>query len=256
MKKHFAILGHPVAHSLSPKFHREIFKKLGLKNYKYEFCDTPPEQVESVIKDMRNGKWQGFSVTIPHKEAVMKYLDEISPIAKKVGAVNTIIRREDGTLFGDNTDYGGVEKALEEGGTFPPAPFLGRKGGRNALVLGTGGTSKAVIAVLKDWGMRVTIASRTKKSGAKMYDELDPSGDYQLIVNTTPVGMSPNVDKSPLEDHKWFTPDRIFMDVIYTPKMTKFLRLAKKAGAKIVTGDRMFYFQALEQSTLFTSSFS
>ncbi len=252
----FAILGHPVAHSLSPKFHNDVFKKMGLKDHHYDFYDCPSEHLSEAMDKIRAREYQGYSVTIPHKEAVMKYLDDISPLAKKIGAVNTIIRREDGTLFGDNTDYVGVEKALEEGETFPPTPFLGRKGERNALVLGTGGAAKAVVAVLKDREMKVTIASRTKKASVKTYHELDPSDNYQLIVNTTPVGMSPDVDSSPLTESEWFRKDRIYMDVISTPKMTKFLKLAKKAGAKIITGDRMFYFQALEQSRLFTQFFS
>lgn len=258
----FAILGHPVSHSLSPKFHNAIFRKKKLSDHVYECCDVSPKKLARVLDEMREGKWQGFSVTIPYKEAVIPFLDKLSPLARKVGAVNTIIRRKDGTLFGDNTDYIGFKRCLEKARVFsiPTEPLtegrveesLGMKKDA-ALVLGTGGASKAVIAVLKDLSWQVTVGSRSKKRNVKTYDELSPDDHYRLIVNTTPVGMSPDIDKSPLTDLRWFKKNRIFMDVIYAPKMTKFLKLAKKTGAKIITGDRMFYFQAMAQSKLFLS---
>lgn len=255
----FAILGHPVSHSLSPKFHNAIFRKKKLHDHIYEYCDTPRKKLSRVLGEMREGKWRGFSVTIPYKEAVIPYLDKLSPLARKVGAVNTIIRQKDGTLFGDNTDYIGFKKCLEDAHVFSissdsPTRHKGSLGmkKKNALVLGTGGASKAAIAVLKDMGWKVTVASRTKKRGVKMYVELKPDDEFRLVVNTTPVGMSPDVDRSPLNNPKWFKKDRIFMDVIYAPKMTKFLKLAKRSGAKIITGDRMFYWQAMEQSKMFT----
>lgn len=267
----FAILGHPVAHSLSPKFYNAEFKKRGLKNYVYAFYDCPPEKLSEAMDKIRCGEYQGYSVTIPHKEAVMPYLNELSPIAKRVGAVNTIIRREDGTLFGDNTDYVGFREALLESNVKCQRSKVNCQWSivPHALVLGTGGAAKAVIAVLLDQGWKVTVGTRGKKKEykdpkdpkdskdgkmqvtLKTYEELDPHDNYQLIVNTTPVGMSPDVDKSPLDDPRWFRSDRIYADVIYTPKMTKFLKLAKKAGAKIITGDRMFYFQAMAQVELF-----
>lgn len=238
MIKRFAILGHPVAHSLSPEFHNRAFRRAGMKEHRYDFYDCPPENLSKAIDKIRAGEYQGYSVTIPHKESVMKFLDACSETAKQVGAVNTVIRRSDGTLFGDNTDVMGVEESFHEAGIGTIT---------TALVLGSGGASKAVVYALRQLGARVEIASRKENS----YELLNPDGDYQLIVNATPVGMSPDVDSSPLMDLRWFRSERIYMDCIYSPKMTKFLQLAKKAGAKIITGDRMFYFQALAQSKLF-----
>jgi len=250
MKK-FAILGHPVAHSLSPKLHNAVFDALGLNDYHYEALDVLPEQLAGILEQMRVGDYQGFSVTIPYKQTIIPLLDELSETAKKVGAVNTVVRREDGTLFGDNTDYAGFKKALEEA-FYPLAPLEGGNDFLTVLVLGSGGAAQAVIAVLKDLGFQVTVASRNLRAGMKRYSELNPEDDYSLIVNTTPVGMSPKVDESPLTDSRWFRKDRTFVDVIYTPKMTKFLQMAKDVGAKIISGDRMFLWQALEQSKLFT----
>ena len=271
--KIFAVLGHPVSHSFSPTLHNAVFHELGLEDRTYEFCDTPPERLEEVLEELRKGKYSGFSVTIPYKQTVMKYLEEISERAKKVGSVNTILSREDGTLFGDNTDYVGFAKSLEEG-LVGSVGFVRSVGEKNALVLGSGGVAQAVIEVLQDHGYKVTVASRRKAKDdgnveglrdvdsrivVKGYDELDPNGDYQMIVNTTPVGMGEtnNVKRKMkneelvLEEDEWYRADRVYVDVVYTPKVTPFLKRAQKAGAKIVTGDRMFLWQAVEQAKYF-----
>lgn len=284
MKK-YAILGHPVSHSLSPKIHNAVFKELALEDREYVFCDTPPEQLAQIIQDMREGKWEGFSVTIPHKQTVMPLLDELTDRAQKVGAVNTVLRtvvqnRERGEevrLVGDNTDYVGFEKSLEEAGVvggdansvsiggqnFTPQHVDNVVTIKNTLVLGYGGAAQAIIAVLLDHGFQVTVASRTPSredaihhvsTNVVSYNELSPSDPWSLIVNTTPVGMHPKEGKCILTDPNWFTADRIYVDIIYTPKMTEFLRRAKKAGGTIVSGDRMFLWQAFEQAMHFTGS--
>jgi shikimate dehydrogenase len=268
--KIYAILGHPVYHSLSPKLHNAVFHEMGLEDRKYEFCDVPPEKLEDVLEELRKGKYSGFSVTIPYKQTVMKYLEEVSERAKRLGAVNTILSREDGTLFGDNTDYFGFAKSLEEAGVLNSKVQIPKP---NALVLGSGGVAQAVIAVLHDHGYQVTVASRKGREVSKDrndrkeidelkdvherflvkgYDELDPNGDYQMIVNTTPVGMYPRNDETPLKEDDWYKKDRVYVDVIYNPKKTLFLNKAEHAGAKVVTGDRMFLWQAVEQAKIFT----
>jgi len=283
--KVFAILGHPVAHSLSPKLHNAVFHDLGLEDRTYGFCDIPPERLELVLEELRKGKFSGFSVTIPYKQEVMKYLEEISERAKKIGAVNTILSREDGTLFGDNTDYAGFAKSLEEAGVIRPfikddfEPWRVEGGNAlkevkrtTALILGHGGVAQSVIEVLHDNGYKVTVATRRARKDrkdlhdrkdieklkdvdsrilVKGYDELDPEGDYQMIVNTTPIGMHPHEDETPLQDEHWYKQDRVYMDVIYNPKKTLFLKKAEQAGAKTVTGDRMFLWQAVEQAKYF-----
>ena len=303
MKK-FAILGHPVAHSLSPKLHNAVFQALGLKDYHYGALDVLPEQLPEVLQKMRAGEYQGFSVTIPHKQAVMEYCDELSERARRVGAVNTLIKGckgckgfkgfkgckgcERNLIVGDNTDYVGFEKSLIEAGVIQKSAGVGfaasigkrkptnvtsnetgnRYEQRNrktskALVLGSGGASKAVVAVLKDLGFKVVVASRNPKDTSTVsYAQLDPEDDYGMIVNCTPVGMTenpksqnPNSTKNEniiLKDEKWYRADRVYVDVVYTPRITPFLKKAQGAGAKIVTGDRMFLWQAVEQSSLFT----
>lgn len=288
--KIFAILGHPVSHSLSPKLHNAVFHEMGLEDRKYEFLDVTPEKLEDALEELRKGKYSGFSVTIPYKQEVMKYLEEVSDVARKVGAVNTILSQEDGTLWGDNTDYVGFAKSLEEAGIVYSR--LSMDNGKavdhrpsTALVLGSGGAAQAVIEVLHDRGYNVTVATRGKIGGKlsmindqlsnggnidllkdverriilKNYDELDPNEDYQLIVNTTPVGMeeTKNVKRKTknegliLIEDDWYNPGRIYVDVIYMPKITPFLRRAQKVDAKIVTGDRMFLWQAVEQAKYF-----
>ncbi|MDF2379121.1 MAG: shikimate dehydrogenase [Candidatus Gracilibacteria bacterium] len=265
--KTYAILGYPVSHSFSPKLHNTVFKELQLTDREYVYCDTAPKDLQKRIHEMRKGAWDGFSVTIPHKKTVIPFLDELTERAQKVGAVNTIVRKvgAEGSvrLVGDNTDYVGFKKSLEEVGITEGENSFPRPEAK-ALVLGSGGAAQAIIAVLADHGFQVSVASRNPagaRQGASLqrgmavtlgYDELDPKDNWKLIVNTTPVGMHPNVDACVLTDPSWFTADRTYVDIIYNPKTTQFLIQAKKAGAQIVCGDRMFLWQAVEQSRAFT----
>lgn len=248
--KTFALIGHPVSHSLSPQLHNAVFQTMGLKEYEYVLRDTLSEEVEKAMNELREGKYQGYSVTIPHKQAVIPFCDELSERAKRVGAVNTVLRREDGKLFGENTDHVGFSKSLEEA-----VVKVGK-----ALVLGSGGAARAVVAVLQDMGFEVVVGSRGKgnketigNNGAmvKKYEELNPEDNYSFIVNTTPVGMGKG-EELLLKDDRWYRADRVYADVIYTPRVTPFLKRAEAAGAKIITGDRMFLFQAVEQTRMFT----
>ncbi len=304
--KRFAILGHPVSHSRSPELHNAVFQALSLDDHRYEFCDTEPADLEQLMDAFREGDYEGFSVTIPHKKAVMEYCDELSERAKSVGAVNTLLRvpseqfsifnfqfseEKEYVIYGDNTDYLGFERSLGE-----QSRVEGR--GSRALVLGAGGAAKAVVAVLVDHGFQVVVASRRKDLkehkdlkdlkdvSVKHYDDLEPEGDWGMIVNTTPVGMandqktmtnqkesrveSPESSSPPstlddtlskidtsallLKDSRWYTAERTYVDIVYTPKMTPFLLKAQEAGGKIVTGDRMFFWQALEQAKMFTGA--
>jgi len=275
MKK-FGILGFPVAHSLSPKLHNAVFQEMGLDDYVYEFCETPPERLKDMMEQLRNGEYEGFSVTIPHKQAVMQYCDELSDRAKRVGAVNTVLRTEGtaGTVrtVGENTDYVGFEKSLEEAGVLKLQSSSSKL---QALVLGSGGVARAVIAVLVDHGFQVTVASLhpekkqdlAKEFGVNVshYEDLNPADDYQLIVNCTPVGMACAVGEEKeeqkkdqgnenflLKEDEWYRSECLYADVIYNPPITPFLQRAQEAGAKVVTGDRMFFWQAVEQAKLFT----
>lgn len=263
----FGLLGHPVSHSLSPKLHNAVFKALSLPHY-YELFDVLPEKLEDWMRDFFEKEIAGLSVTIPHKKTVMEFCDQLTERALKIGAVNTIIKQTDEqgetVLLGENTDYLGFEKSLLEASGFNDLPK-----GSKALVLGSGGAAQAVVSVLKDGGFEVHLATRNAASQEVQnmaedkdlrvfsYPELDVDQGYHIIVNTTPVGMKkngilPTMNEVLLVDEQWYRADCLYVDIIYAPKVTPFLQRASQAGASIVTGDRMFLWQAVEQAKLFT----
>ena len=198
------LLGRKLGHSYSPQIHAQ------LGDYSYELFEKEPEEVEAFLK---NGDWTGINVTVPYKKTVIPYLDELTPIAQKLGAVNTIVRR-DGKLIGHNTDYFGFQMLLE---SLPMPVYL-----RKALVLGSGGASNTVVAVLRDKGARVVVISRT---GENHYQNLHLHTDTELIVNTTPVGMYPDTGVAPVDvkDRKTFPCLQGVLDVIYNPARTQLL---------------------------------
>lgn len=216
------LLGRKLGHSYSPQIHAM------LGDYSYELFEREPEQVEDFL---RNGDWDGINVTVPYKKTVIPYLDELTPIAEKLGAVNTIVRRN-GKLIGHNTDYYGFRMLLD---TLPMPIYL-----QKCLVLGSGGASNTVCAVLKDQGAQVVVISR---SGENNYDNLHLHRDASLIVNTTPVGMYPDTGVSPVPnvaDLKNFPCLRGVIDVIYNPAYTQLLLDAEK---KYDDDDRWFNFR-------------
>ena len=176
----FGLLGERLGHSFSPAIHRQ------LAGYDYRLVELPPEEVEPFL---RAGRFRGLNVTIPYKKTVMACCDALSPAARRIGSVNTLLRRPDGTLYGDNTDYDGFRYLLQAAG----AQVRGKK----VLVLGSGGASLTVHAVLADLGARETVS--ISRSGPDNYENLDRHADAQLIVNATPVGMYPNTGVSPVE---------------------------------------------------------
>ena len=198
------LLGRKLGHSYSPQIHAM------LGNYPYALYEKEPEEIEDFLK---NGDWTGINVTTPYKKTVIPYLDELTPIAEKLGAVNVIVRR-DGKLIGHNTDYFGFRTLLD---TLPISIRL-----EKALVLGSGGASNTVAAVLKDAGARVVVISR---SGENNYSNLHLHRDARLIVNTTPVGMYPDTGIAPVDvtDRKKFPCLRGVLDVIYNPARTQLL---------------------------------
>ena len=199
------LLGRHLAHSYSPQIHSM------LGEYSYELFEKEPEEIEDFLK---SGQWDGLNVTVPYKKAVIPFLDELSPVAERLGAVNTVVRRN-GKLIGHNTDYYGFKMLLET----LPMPFYLQK----CLVLGSGGASNTAAAVLRDEGANVIIISR---SGENNYDNLHLHKDADLIVNTTPVGMYPNNGISPVPnvaDLSIFPCLRGVIDLIYNPARTKLL---------------------------------
>lgn len=225
------LLGGKLGHSFSPQIHG------ALADYRYTLWEKSPEELDDFLK---NGDFTGLNVTIPYKKDVMPYCAELSEQAKKVGAVNTIVRRQDGTLLGHNTDYFGFAYLLRQSGI--------AVAGKKCLVLGTGGASVTVQAVLREQGAQVVVLSR---SGPDNYDHLERHADAALIVNATPVGMYPNTGVSPV-DLKCFPKLEGVLDLIYNPARTQFLLDAEKLGVPGWNGLSMLVAQAKESAEWFT----
>ena len=225
------LLGGKLGHSFSPQIHG------ALADYRYTLWEKSPEELDDFLK---NGDFTGLNVTIPYKKDVMPYCAELSEQAKKVGAVNTIVRRQDGTLLGHNTDYFGFAYLLRQSGI--------AVAGKKCLVLGTGGASVTVQAVLREQGAQVVVLSR---SGPENYDHLERHADAALIVNATPVGMYPNTGVSPV-DLKCFPKLEGVLDLIYNPARTQFLLDAEKLGIPGWNGLSMLVAQAKESAEWFT----
>ena len=228
------LLGRKLGHSYSPQIH-------GLfADYSYELFEREPEALESFV---RQGNWSGLNVTIPYKKTVLPLCDELSPRARRIGAVNTLVRRPDGTLFGDNTDAYGFEKLIETKGIAVK--------GRKCLVFGSGGASVMACAVLEELGAAsVTVISR---QGEDNYENLDRHADAQLIVNTTPLGMFPHNGEA-AADLRLFPACEAVLDVVYNPYRTKLLLQAERLGIPCAGGLYMLVAQAKRAAELFTGT--
>ncbi|SIN89712.1 shikimate dehydrogenase [Halodesulfovibrio marinisediminis] len=249
-KKLYGIIGHPLGHTMSPALHNSGFNKYSL-NSVYMAFPTPPEKLPEFMENFRSLPMYGASVTIPHKEAVIEYVDKITPRATTVGAVNTLYW-EDDTLVGDNTDVIGFM-----------APLKGKKlASTKALVLGAGGAAKAVLAGLQELCINdVTICNRTLERAEKLAAQFsvksvawDERGSVEanLVINTTPMGMSgEQVNETPFTADM-FTESGIAYDLVYNPLETVFLRTAKETGWETIDGLHMFAAQGAEQFRLWT----
>lgn len=227
------LLGAKLGHSYSPQIHA------CLGAYSYELLERQEREIPTLL---RSGEFTGLNVTIPYKSTVIPHCDQLSPAAARLGAVNTIVRRPDGTLLGHNTDYFGFETMLLRSGL--------EVAGKKVLVLGTGGTSKTAVAVLEDHGANVVIISRT---GENNYSNLLLHADASVIVNTTPVGMYPGNGASPLSLDLF--PDLAgVLDVIYNPARTQLLLDAEKRNLVAMNGLLMLVAQAKESAEWFTGS--
>lgn len=234
----FGLLGEKLEHSQSPKLHEQLMKKKGIDGI-YELLEIPKDSFENTFLDLKKSDFRGVNVTIPYKETVIPFLDEISPQAKYIGAVNTILFAN-GKAKGFNTDYFGFRALFEKNG-------IDLKG-YNAIVLGAGGVAKAVRKALLDMGVfDLTIVSRGKEN---FHNQYMVSYDFfkenhlqtDILVNCTPVGMHPNINVSPIP--KALMQTKIAVDVIYNPKETLFLRYAKELGLITINGSLMLQEQA------------
>ena len=235
----YALIGFPLGHSFSKKYFTEKFEKMRLsETHEYKLFELLEiQELPQLLKNEPNLK--GLNVTIPHKQAVMPFLDSLDASAEKVGAVNVIKFMEEGRLIGYNSDYYGFKTSLED--------FLSEvnMSSIKALVLGNGGAGKAVVAALKDLGIDYKTVSRTKSEENISYDEI-PSliADYQLIINCSPVGTYPKSDQCPDIPYESLTENHYLYDLVYNPLETLFLQKGKEKGAKIHNGLRMLHLQA------------
>lgn len=236
----FGLIGYPLGHSFSKKYFSEKFARENINdcyydNYPLSDIGGLPELIES------EPFLYGLNVTIPYKTDVMDYLGSIDEEARKIGAVNVIKIKRSGNsfrLFGYNTDVEGIRETLK--------PFIETNRIRNALILGTGGSSRAVYYLLTNEGVNVSFVSRTKKRGVLTYAELDDEiyAKTDLIVNTTPLGMYPEITGKPDLNYNKLNQNHILFDLVYNPELTTFLNIGITRGCTIITGLKMLYAQA------------
>ncbi len=225
------LLGEKLGHSYSPQIHN------ALSDYAYSLFEVEKQDLENFLV---NGDFTGINVTIPYKKSVIPYLSELSPIAAKIGSVNTIVRKADGRLIGHNTDYFGFKTMVKRSGILVAD--------KKALVLGSGGASNTAVAVLEELGAEVVVISRT---GENNYSNLHLHRDAAIVVNTTPVGMYPNVGISPV-DLDVFSHLEGVLDIIFNPARTQLLLDAEKRNIPTMNGLLMLVAQAKESAEWFT----
>jgi len=246
----YGVIANPVAHSLSPSIHNAAFKELDIDA---RYLPLLVHNVQEFLEEFNDFGFGGFSVTLPHKQSVMPCLDEIDPLAEKIGAVNTVVYRK-GRSLGSNTDCTAAVKSLEK------AIVPEKLDGNVCLIVGAGGVARAVAFGLKEKNCRLIIANRTYERGVALAEDVGakavrldeiPSVEADVIVNATSVGMYPKVDHSPVP--KAALKDGVVVfDTIYNPQVTLMLRQAKASGCRAVTGLDMFVSQAAEQFQIWT----
>jgi shikimate dehydrogenase len=258
--KVLGVFGRPIGHSVSPAMHNAALNELGL-DYVYVAFDVDPAWLERAVQAVRALGMAGVNVTIPHKEEVIRFLDEVSPEARLVGSVNTI-SNVNGRLRGDSTDGAGFLQAFEEIGAEVRE--------KRAVLLGAGGSARAVLYALLAKGASVTIVNRTMERGEKLaaeFDDVSPGNaravmlspdslkkavqDADLLVNCTSVGMWPRVEESPCPE-EFLHSGLLVYDLVYNPLRTKLIRDAEKAGAATISGLKMLVFQGAVSFKIWT----
>lgn len=234
-RRSFGLIGRDIAYSFSRGYFRDKFSNLGLEGYRYDNYDLDNiSEFPGVIQN--NPDLLGLNVTIPYKEAVIPYLKSLDPVARDIGAVNTIKITSEG-LLGYNTDAFGFKQAL--------LPLLETKH-KKALILGTGGASKAVAYVLRELGIDYLFVSRKLAAAQLKYEDLDEEimATHHLIVNCTPLGTYPNIEAKPNIPYTFLNSSHLLFDLIYNPEKTAFLKEGENRGATISNGLKMLELQA------------
>ncbi|MEM9351902.1 MAG: shikimate dehydrogenase [Planctomycetota bacterium] len=253
----FGVIADPVGHSLSPPIHNACFRELGI-NAVYCPFRVPADALGQFMEDAPRMGIKGLSVTIPHKEAIAKYLTKVDPVVKSIAAVNTVVF--DGSeVLGYNTDYNAamdcLEHALGKIGA-DPSPLKNKR----ALILGAGGVARPIAFGLRKRGALVTVTSRNKKRADKLADAFDGKAvewetrdrvNCDILINCTPVGMHPNVDESPMTK-TFLKPSLLVFDTVYNPESTLLIKDARERACQVITGVEMFIRQAMLQFFLFT----
>jgi len=242
------VIGHPIEHSMSPVMHNAALNDLSL-DYVYLAFDIHPKDLKKAVLGYKKSNVTGINVTIPHKEAIIRYLDELDPLSKQIGAVNTI-KNEGGVLLGRNTDALGAKKALLDAG------FIIE--GKKALILGAGGAARAISFALSEKIDEIFICNRTEERSIKLAKDLQDKtkikatgknmsektlrtlvDSVDILINTTPIGMYPKIDTSPIS--KDLLNENLFIfDIIYNPLQTRLLKDARETGSKTLNGLDMF----------------
>jgi len=245
--KLFGVFGNPVAHSLSPAMHNRAFAATG---YKGVYLPFHIEEIDAAVAAVKTLGIRGVSVTLPHKVTVMEGLDRLDPLAERIGAVNTIVNA-DGILTGYNTDCYGAVSALVQ--------YADIKG-KDVAIIGAGGAARAIGWGVADAGGKVVVVNRSVEKGEQLAHDLSAAFialdridelTADILVNTTPVGMHPNIGDLPVPA-RVFRPGMLAMDIVYTPLKTEFLKQAQAAGSRIIDGLTMFVLQGARQFELWT----
>jgi len=235
----FGLIGYPLGHSFSQKYFTEKFSRENINDCSYD--NYPLKHIELLPGLIAgNPELCGLNVTIPHKTAVLKFIDVMEPSIDEIGAANVLKFRRTGndiTVYGFNTDVTGIRDSI--------TPYL-RDNIKNVLILGTGGSSKAAAYTMKTMGMNVKFVSRSGKDSILSYSDLSPDHfrSADIIINTTPLGMFPDISSKPEIDYRLLNEKHILFDFVYNPEYTSFLKAGKERGCTIITGLKMLYSQA------------
>ena len=241
--RYYGLIGKKIDYSFSKSYFKEKFERENLNHCFYNNYDL--ESINDFLKTIEENEISGLNVTIPYKESVINYLHDLDPSAQIIGAVNTIKIQNKNFLKGYNTDYLGFIKSLKDNN-------LSHK---KALVLGTGGASKAIIYALKSLNTKTTVVSRKRKKNCIMYQDLnrDIILKNTLIINCTPLGTFPNIQEYPKIPYEHITNKHLCYDLIYNPNKTKFLEKSEIKGASIINGLQMLENQANESWKIWNS---
>ena len=249
MEKLFGLVGEKLGHTYSPIINKKIMEEMNIRGH-YGTFQVKKKDLKDVVPGLKALSYNGINVTIPYKTEIIKYVDELSPEAEKIGAVNVVAIGRDKIATGYNTDYYGFGMMLENANI--------KISGENAVILGTGGASKAVAEYLKDNGVKQIIFLTRDVATAKQkfpedeiasYDQLEKINHCSTIINTTPVGMFPNIKATPI-DKKYLVGFSQAVDLIYNPLETLFIRQSREVGLKSVSGLYMLVAQAVKSQEI------